>query len=420
MAAMSRNQHVSSAMLLLAVAALSGCGPERVSDQALPPADAPATADPARTVYIPWTAEPPRIDGRLNDAAWQTAPRQFLARVGHLSPLSPASARLLWDDEHLYVGFEMDDYDVRADLTERDSPIALADDCFELFIMPPDGGGISRIELQINPLGALTDIAYGHAGQSQGTPAAWRWQDIRWTVHVEGTINDNRTADRGWSAELALPWSALQAHGIARPRPGDQWRGLLTCINRNLLPNGRTARELTTWPVLSAERFHMVNEYGDFRFVGADSEPGHLEGFAEIVEGTDAGQNTYRRDFRGMTEWWFGLDEHQQLTWRTRPTAEYDGDRVHILFTGLSIANHARLDLFELAVNGRTLLTFQPHVRSAAQWQGDRQVTLSYDYRSGRILTSGVYTLSLPGSLLADGEPLTLSVRSVQPDIQTR
>jgi hypothetical protein len=46
---------------------------------------------------------------------------------------------------------------------------------------------------------------------------------------VDGTVNDNRDRDRGWTVEIAVPWSGL-AH-LARPdgralppRDGDVWR----------------------------------------------------------------------------------------------------------------------------------------------------------------------------------------------------
>jgi len=45
-------------------------------------------------------------------------------------------------------------------------------------------------------------------------------------VRVQGTLNDPRDTDTGWSVELALPWKALAeyAHRPAPPMDGDQWR----------------------------------------------------------------------------------------------------------------------------------------------------------------------------------------------------
>jgi hypothetical protein len=48
-------------------------------------------------------------------------------------------------------------------------------------------------------------------------------------VHVDGTINDNKDRDRGWTVELRIPWRSLEPlatpDGRALPpRDGDEWR----------------------------------------------------------------------------------------------------------------------------------------------------------------------------------------------------
>ena len=45
-------------------------------------------------------------------------------------------------------------------------------------------------------------------------------------VHLDGTLNVVTDTDRGWSVELAVPWSALGelARRTSPPADGDQWR----------------------------------------------------------------------------------------------------------------------------------------------------------------------------------------------------
>jgi hypothetical protein len=48
-------------------------------------------------------------------------------------------------------------------------------------------------------------------------------------VHVDGTINDNKDRDRGWTAELRIPWRSLEPLAMPDrralpPRDGDEWR----------------------------------------------------------------------------------------------------------------------------------------------------------------------------------------------------
>ena len=49
---------------------------------------------------------------------------------------------------------------------------------------------------------------------------------LKTAVHVDGTLNDPRDTDRGWSVELAVPWVVLGEYAQRRvpPADGDQWR----------------------------------------------------------------------------------------------------------------------------------------------------------------------------------------------------
>ena len=55
---------------------------------------------------------------------------------------------------------------------------------------------------------------------------AWEIPGLKSAVFVDGTLNDPRDTDRGWSVEIAFPWRVLaeQARRPAPPREGDQWR----------------------------------------------------------------------------------------------------------------------------------------------------------------------------------------------------
>jgi hypothetical protein len=55
----------------------------------------------------------------------------------------------------------------------------------------------------------------------------WDFPGLRHAVHVDGTLNQRDHLDRGWSAELALPWKGLAMLADGRPLPpadGDVWR----------------------------------------------------------------------------------------------------------------------------------------------------------------------------------------------------
>ena len=50
---------------------------------------------------------------------------------------------------------------------------------------------------------------------------------LRWATHVDGAINDDSVVDKGWTVEIAFPWSGMKwlANGRSLPpKDGDEWR----------------------------------------------------------------------------------------------------------------------------------------------------------------------------------------------------
>jgi hypothetical protein len=216
-----------AAAAALAVLALSAMAPLRAQ---APRPLLPTPADVAPRGYLCPRASPaPAIDGRLDDPAWSRASwtDDFVDIEGPARP-RPAlrtRARMLWDDRYLYVGAEIEEPHVWATLTEHDSVI-FRDDDFEVFI-DPDGDGHEYYEFEINALGTGWDLLLPRPYKDGGR-AVDRWEipGLKSAVHVEGTINDSRDTDRGWTVELAFPWAVLGelARRPAPPSDGDQWR----------------------------------------------------------------------------------------------------------------------------------------------------------------------------------------------------
>jgi hypothetical protein len=198
-----------------------------------------APGDPMPLPEIEWNPEryvcyrtdtPLTIDGKPDEAVWASAPwtGEFVDIRGGSAPAPRYStrARMLWDDEYLYVAAELEDPHVWATLTERDATIYVDND-FELFI-DPDGNTHDYFELEINALGTEWDLMLTRPYRDAGHQALteWDFKGLGSAVHVDGTINDPTDEDRGWSVEIAVPWSAMasNANRDAPPAAGDQWR----------------------------------------------------------------------------------------------------------------------------------------------------------------------------------------------------
>lgn len=204
-------------------------------------------------------ATPPTVDGRLGETCWQRAPRspRFTDLVNGAPAIHNTQAAVLWDDDNLYVGYWIEEPFVQARLTERDSLI-YEDNDVELFVAGQD----AYYEFEINALGTIYEVffvweeAYERAGYhlrpefrrdvpgvrpfpGVGFPnhprgpriGYWNldFEGLRSAVHVDGTLNDARDHDRGWSVELALPWRDFEALAAPDgrslpPKDGDVWR----------------------------------------------------------------------------------------------------------------------------------------------------------------------------------------------------
>lgn len=201
------------------------------------------------------------IDGRLDESAWNNCPASppFVDLISGQRTIHDTRVKLLWDDEYLYVGYQIEEPNVQAKFTERDSPI-YQDNDVELFVAGED----AYYEFEINAHGTIYEgmfvwqSNYESSGiatlpeldksradvkwqQFNGVgykshPRGLRWAFLAWdfpraktAVFIDGTLNDDSDRDRGWTVELAFPWSEFKVLNMSQPRalppqPGDVWR----------------------------------------------------------------------------------------------------------------------------------------------------------------------------------------------------
>src|SRR6187399_3103344 len=103
-------------------------------------------------------AGPLSIDGKLDEADWAAAPAvtlQFLWE-SQTGAKQMTRARLLWDAQALYVGFDADDSDITAQYQERDDP-TYRDDAVEIFINPNPQQEAVYYGFEMNARGVLYD-----------------------------------------------------------------------------------------------------------------------------------------------------------------------------------------------------------------------------------------------------------------------
>jgi hypothetical protein len=172
---------------------------------------------------------PITVDGKLDEAGWQAVPwtDDFVDIEGDRKPKPRLRTRvkMLWDDDNLYIAAELEEPHVWATLTRHDAVI-FHDNDFEVFINP-GGDGHNYAELELNALNTTWDLLLTTPYKDGGHAVdAWEITGLKTAVRVDGTINDPRDRDRGWTVEIAWPWKSL-TQLTKRPDPpkdGDQWR----------------------------------------------------------------------------------------------------------------------------------------------------------------------------------------------------
>jgi hypothetical protein len=178
-------------------------------------------------------AGPITLDGKLDKPAWQAVPwtEDFVDIEGDRRPRPRfrTRAKMLWDDKYFYIGAELEEPHVQGILAQHDSYIFHEDNDFEVFLNP-DGNNHRYAELEMNALNTTWDLRlkkpYRDGGKAEDD---WEIPGLKTAVFVDGSINDPRDVDRGWSIEIAIPWEIVGAlhdkDGMnGMPRDGDQWR----------------------------------------------------------------------------------------------------------------------------------------------------------------------------------------------------
>ena len=245
-----------------------------------------ATVVPHPRGYVcPHTAVPPRIDGRLNDSAWRRAPwTDFFVDIegdAKPKPRFRTRAKMLWDDQYLYIAAQLEEPLPWATLTVHDSVI-FRDSDFEVFL-DPDSDSHNYFEFEINALNTSWDLflpkPYKDGGSADNS---WEIPGLKTAVHVEGRLNDPAKRSRRWTVEMAFPWDAF-AHGgyrASKPRQGDQWRINFSRVEwRTRVVNGtiekipETKEDNWVWSPQGKVNMHLPEYWGYVQFEDSAGVP---------------------------------------------------------------------------------------------------------------------------------------------------
>jgi len=230
----------------------------------------------ASSVQATLATAAPVIDGRDDDAVWQTAP--VINRFVEAEPTEGApakartEARIAYDAHNLYVFVRA--YDPHPDsivslLSRRDDQTA-SDHITILLDSYHDRR--TGFEFSVNPAGVKCDYAIYNDGAED---ASW---DAIWDVAT-------RTDSLGWTAEYRIPLSQLHYHVHK-----DGVFGILIwrVIERYT--------ETITWPLYRMSRSGLVSQFGELTGLDGLAQPGDLEVTPYLVTKNVPGAPSSRHD----------------------------------------------------------------------------------------------------------------------------
>lgn len=216
------------------------------------------------------------IDGKLDDAVWQTATAYPMLLPGDTparyapwlrEAMGPAlreggKVRFAWNDDWFYVGAVFEDSDLVAEGEEDQLHHYSMGDLLEVFIKPESSSWYW--ELYATPHNRQTSFFFPSQGR-KGLPSNFNkaYCPLRVAATLDGSLNDWKDRDAGWTVEMAIPVSAITEHGDAWGT-GSRWRVLAARYNYSCyLP----IVELSATPRLERTDFHWLPDYGRIEFV---------------------------------------------------------------------------------------------------------------------------------------------------------
>lgn len=242
--------------------------------------------NPGRSTQIVFAKESPKIDGKLDDAIWQTEPgmKDFVQLKQDSLATPKTRAWAAYDNEALYVAVEAQDPNPAA-LRSRmqGTKAAWSADGIEVFL-DTNVDRQSFYQFVINPNGQVYAVRYN----TQGRHAQWtgQWQG-------QASIGEN-----GWTAEVRIPYTALD---LSKPFA----KSLGLNVARTYKPSAAArSAEYTSWS-FSHSKFRNPRAFG----VANGFDPAVLD--------------PYRIDVLGLT--WANGQAKARLHNQTKKAVELSG-----------------------------------------------------------------------------------------------
>ncbi len=231
-------------------------------------------APEVNAVYAPGI----KPDGKMSDPAWSKAAPLKLVTYENFRKLPPksvkaiesqrykvdAEAKVLFDDKNIYIGMTMKNDDIHAERNENQVLLSTYGDALDVFLKPSGTNGI--IELFANPRRNKASVVYPSRGFGQRALLATQKtiKGLRVYTHVDGTLNNSKDTDKGWSVVMVIPKKSVEQALKAKFDGKTQWSILIAghSCSINMIQAAKCS-----YPELPENNFLLTEYYSPLNFV---------------------------------------------------------------------------------------------------------------------------------------------------------
>lgn len=209
--------------------------------------------------------KPMKIDANWDKKEWKKAETLEITNyMGKMPGFKPvAKARMMYDNENVYVIFQVQDKNVRCLTKDINGPV-YKDSAVEFFFAPDQNFPLKYFNLETN-CGGTPLLYYNLIPRRESKELSV--EDIRKIEIVtslpriiDPEIGENVT----WTIEYRIPLSMLEKYAsITRPQKGVEWKANFYKIAEN-----STNPHYITWSVVENDKpnFHMPKFFGKLVF----------------------------------------------------------------------------------------------------------------------------------------------------------
>ncbi|MCF6216964.1 MAG: carbohydrate-binding family 9-like protein [Emcibacter sp.] len=193
------------------------------------------------------TIETITIDGKTDEESWAKSnwSNAFIDIEGVKKPTYETQVKMLWDETYFYILANIREPHVWGDIIQHDAVMFHNND-FEVFV-DPDGDTHNYYELEINALNTAWDlfITKPYRELNSAVLNDWHITGLKSAVNVNGTLNDASDIDKGWTLEIAIPWTVFKTSYLQDVIPNDEfWRVNFSRVNwEHSITNGKYSRK---------------------------------------------------------------------------------------------------------------------------------------------------------------------------------